>query len=158
VKGLEAGRDAESNVRVWIPRASSGQDQQVRLLPATAPAELLETTEARYGNQLLYFETSAPASGEFTVDIPYEVARREVLRPTAAATEKLEGRQRALFLGANQLVPISGKPLELLKPLDLEQDPLLLARQLYDAVDARVVYKKVGTGWGRGDSNWVCDS
>lgn len=32
------------------------------------------------------------------------------------------------------------------------------ARQLYDVVDQHVAYKKEGTGWGRGDTNWVCDN
>jgi transglutaminase-like putative cysteine protease len=29
---------------------------------------------------------------------------------------------------------------------------------LYELVDEHVAYKKEGTGWGRGDTNWVCDS
>jgi transglutaminase-like putative cysteine protease len=53
-------------------------------------------------------------------------------------------------------VPTSGKPLALLDKRKLPKDQLALARQLYDAVD--VTYKKEGNGWGRGDTNWVCDS
>ena len=40
----------------------------------------------------------------------------------------------------------------------LLEEPLDVARQLYDLVDQHVVYKKEGQGWGRGDTNWVCDS
>jgi transglutaminase-like putative cysteine protease len=56
------------------------------------------------------------------------------------------------------MVPITGKPLAMLNSVELAKDPTDLARQLYDLVDEHVVYKKEGTGWGRGDTNWVCDS
>src|SRR5262245_5075103 len=56
------------------------------------------------------------------------------------------------------MCPTSGKALTLLYSLELRKDKLGLARQLYDLVDDHVTYKKEGTGWGRGDSNWVCDS
>jgi transglutaminase-like putative cysteine protease len=29
---------------------------------------------------------------------------------------------------------------------------------LYNIIDEHVVYMKEGTGWGRGDTNWVCES
>jgi transglutaminase-like putative cysteine protease len=65
---------------------------------------------------------------------------------------------RALFLAADRMVPTAGKPLKLLEALELRKEPFAAAKQLYDVVDEHVVYKKEGTGWGRGDSNWVCDS
>jgi transglutaminase-like putative cysteine protease len=71
--------------------------------------------------------------------------------------EKLTAQQRALYLSADALVPTSGKPLKLL-PMELKKDKRDLARQLYDLVDGHVTYKKEGVGWGRGDTNWVCDS
>src|SRR5262249_52370761 len=58
----------------------------------------------------------------------------------------------------DKLVPISGKPLSLLSSINLSENKLALARQLYDIVDDHVVYKKEGKGWGRGDTNWVCDN
>jgi hypothetical protein len=159
VKGLEPNRTTDKNVvHVWLPCASTSEYQQVQRLAAAAPAELSETKETRYGNPLLYFETRIPASGEFAVDVPYEVTRREVLGRAISAKEKLDEIQRALYLGDNRLVPTSGKPLEMLKGAELPKDQLGLARRLYDVVDEHVAYKKDGTGWGRGDSNWVCDS
>jgi hypothetical protein len=94
--------------------------------------------------------------------VAYDVTRHEVRRmdPGAArnANEKLSDPKRSLYLESNQLVPNSGKPLKLLEGTALQTDKLKEARQLYDLVDAHVTYKKEGTGWGRGDSNWVCDS
>ena len=42
--------------------------------------------------------------------------------------------------------------------VELLQDKVSRARQLYDIVDNHVAYKKDGIGWGNGDTNWVCDS
>jgi transglutaminase-like putative cysteine protease len=133
----------------------------VTRLADTAPAKLTESTEARYGNRLLYFQTAAPASGEFSVDVPYRVARKEVRRQTASPgskAEKLSDAERKLYLGVDSMVPTSGKPLALLSMVDLSKDKFALARQLYDIVDQHVAYKKEGVGWGRGDVNWVCDN
>lgn len=163
VKGLKPAANKDENIlRVWLPCPSSSEYQKATRRSASAPAEITEAEEPRYGNRILYFETSVSETGEFTVDIPYDVVRREVIQePDPArshAQEKLDDDKRRLFLSANTLVPIDGKPLKLLAPLKLRTDRRELARQLYDLVDDHVAYKKEGTGWGRGDTNWVCDS
>jgi transglutaminase-like putative cysteine protease len=63
-----------------------------------------------------------------------------------------------VFLQANNRVPIEGRPLELLKDLQLAGDPRHRARQLYDRVGEHMKYKKQGTGWGHGDAVWACES
>jgi transglutaminase-like putative cysteine protease len=162
VKDLNSSGDATKDiVRVWLPCAVSTDCQEVTRQKATAPAELSEHKEARYGNTVLYLETPVPETGEFSVDVPFEVVRREVLKaasPPGPDAERLDGKLRSQFLAADKMVPITGKPLEMLKTLKLQEEPRQLARQLYDLVDEHVVYKKEGTGWGQGDTNWVCDS
>jgi transglutaminase-like putative cysteine protease len=162
VKGLKPTDDATDLVRVWLPRPSSSGCQEIIRLESTAPSEISETLEPRFGNRFLYFQTRVPAAGEFTVDIPYEVVRQEVLGSQSLSkgrpVEKLDEASRMLYLSADKLVPTSGKPLKLLEAVELRKDRVDLARQLYDLVDSHVAYKKEGTGWGRGDTNWVCDS
>jgi transglutaminase-like putative cysteine protease len=162
VKDLKPMGDLKSDlVRVWLPCASGTDCQQVMRLDATTPTGLSEHKESRYGNPLLYFETAIPVTGEFTVDIPYQVMRHEVLKarlPGGRGDTKLDDMLRSQFLAADKMVPTTGKPLEMLDAVTLHKEPLALARQLYDVVDEHVVYKKEGTGWGRGDTNWVCDS
>lgn len=163
VKDLKSSEDAASSVvRVWLPSATASDEQDVRRLEPIAPAEVTEKVDDQFGNRILFFETKIPESGEFTVDIPYEVTRREVLRgpSRAAATvgEKLDDAKRQFFLRADAMVPTTGKSLKLLDMIELMQDKFARARQLYDIVDHHVAYKKEGTGWGRGDTNWVCDS
>ena len=162
VKDLKPQADADKNrVRVWLPAATSSDEQDVKRLTATAPAEITEHREDQFGNTLLYLETTIPESGAFTVDAPYQVTRREVLRGRKQLGEQivsLDEPNRSLFLRADKFVPIDGKPLRLLDMVELLTDRMAKARQLYDLVDQHVTYKKEGTGWGRGDSNWVCDS
>lgn len=163
VKDLKPADDAEQNlVRVWLPSASNSDEQDVRRLAATAPGEVSENADPQFGNRILFFETKIPESGELVVDVPYEVTRREVLRgstrPTTADDQTLDDARREFFLRADALVPTSGKPLKLLDMVELVQDKFARARQLYDIVDNHVAYKKDGTGWGRGDTDWVCDS
>lgn len=161
VKDLESSGDAASElVRVWLPCPSNTDCQEVKRLEATAPAELAEHQEARFGNRVLYMETPIPPSGGFSVDVPYEVVRHEVLQKETDGDDNdpLDQELRAKLLAADQLVPISGPPLAMLDSLQLEKEPLALARQLYEVVDEHVVYKKEGTGWGRGDTEWVCQS
>lgn len=163
VKDLKPTDDAANSVvRVWLPSASASDEQNVKRLDATAPGEISENTDDQFGNRILFFETKIPESGEFSVDVPYEITRREVLRgPSLAAdpaAEKLDEKRRKLFLRADAMVPTTGKPLKLLDMVELLQDKLTCARQIYDIVDHHVAYKKEGTGWGRGDTNWVCDS
>jgi transglutaminase-like putative cysteine protease len=55
-------------------------------------------------------------------------------------------------------VPITGKPLTLIAGQDLPRDPTAKARVLYDTVLGHMRYSKEGTGWGRGDAVWACDS
>lgn len=163
VKDLKPAEDAANSVvRVWLPSASASDEQEVKRLDATAPAVLSENADEQFGNRILFFETKIPESGEFSVDVPYEITRREVLRgPSRSAdpaAEKLDETRRKFFLRADTMVPTTGKPLKLLDMIELMQDKFACARQIYDIVDNHVAYKKEGTGWGRGDTNWVCDS
>jgi transglutaminase-like putative cysteine protease len=64
----------------------------------------------------------------------------------------------ALFLKPDARVPIGGKPATLLKGKPLPTDGMELAKLLYDVVNGHMEYSKKGTGWGRGDAAWACDS
>ncbi|MCH7686548.1 MAG: transglutaminase domain-containing protein [Planctomycetes bacterium] len=147
----------KSQARVWIPVAESNAHQQVKVIQTNFPAEPQVTVEKTYGNKVFYFEAAANEKGEIPLEVVYEVTRTEVTPETGHA---FDGNERELFLQANRLVPIGGKPFELFfgekKPAG---DPLSIARELYDKVDNHVKYDKPAQGnWGRGDAVWVCDS
>src|SRR5262249_9943568 len=99
----------------------------------------------------------AEGEGKVPFTVVYRVTRQEV--KGEAPKEMIEDAAAlARFLQADALVPVGGKALELIKGKELPADPEKTARVLYDVVNNHVRYSKEGTGWGRGDSEWVCAS
>jgi transglutaminase-like putative cysteine protease len=163
---LDAIPNNARRVRIWMPRPVSDDQQIITVRRMVGTIPLRETREPAFGNQILYGEVDHPTTGsaEFTVD--YQVTRREY---TKGGFEKLLKAERpvtgalpapfARFVEADRLVPVQGK----LKELADENTRGLKgtvekAHALYDYVFHTVRYDKSGTGWGRGDSLWVCDS
>lgn len=152
--------DEGTEVRVWLPVPQSNEHQTVKALETSLPAEGTTSVEPKYGNKILYFETTAPASGNLTFETSYLVKRSEVRTRDDGADAKTEltEMQRELFLSANAKVPLAGRPVQLLTGLALPTDELALGRALYDRVDEHVRYDKSQPGYGQGDVLWVCDS
>jgi transglutaminase-like putative cysteine protease len=156
---------AAQRVRVWIPCAATDLNQTVVLKKVNGPVHLQVTRQASFGNHILYGEILHPQPGaaEFTVE--YQVTRKEYSKGdyesllkashgSAAAPKNL--RQ---FLAPDRLVPIDGKMKELADENTRgKQGTVEKAHALYDYVFQTVRYDKSGTGWGRGDSLWVCDA
>jgi transglutaminase-like putative cysteine protease len=151
VTGLKPGEKA----RVWLPVPPTNDDQDVKLESQDLPAEPREGEDPQYGNKVLYFEAAADKDGNVSFSRTYRVTRREVKGPEKdRADDDLVKR----FLKPDKLVPIEGKPLTLLEGKALPKDPTEAARVMYDAVNGHMKYDKSGTGWGRGDAVWACDS
>jgi transglutaminase-like putative cysteine protease len=157
VTGLDPGRPA----RIWVPVPSSSDDQDVKVLSSQAQgAERLEgkfATEPEYGNRIYFVEARPDAKGKVTVTCRYRITRREVKGETGKK-DREDAKRIARFLAADELVPVSGKPLELIQDRKLPDDPFAKARVLYDTVNEHMRYSKDKPGWGRGDSVWACDS
>jgi uncharacterized protein (TIGR03000 family) len=151
VTGLEPGKTA----RIWLPVPSSDDDQDVRMVLTELPPGNRLTRETQYGNQLLYVEGRANAAGTIPISVTYRVTRREVRGESPNTDNNL---RLARFLQPDAVVPVGGKPLELLEGKNLPKDPMALARTLYDVVNGHMRYGKDGIGWGNGDVLWACDS
>src|SRR5436309_2221102 len=151
VTGLKPGQQA----RVWLPVPPSNGDQEVTLLSQDLPAEAKEGAERRFGNRMLSFEAKADDAGRVPFRVNYRVTRHEVKGQSVKAMEEdLAALEK--FLRADAMVPVGGKPLELIKGRELPRDQTEAARVLYDAVNGHMRYAKEGTGWGRGDAVWAC--
>jgi transglutaminase-like putative cysteine protease len=146
--GLRPGETA----RIWVPVPPSNEDQDVHLVREQLPAEGRYGREAEYGNRLLYLEAPANDDGKVPLSLTYRVRRREVSEEDGGT------RVAERFLQPDALVPVGGKPLTLLAGKDLPRDQFEAGKFLYDLVDAHMRYSKEGTGWGRGDAAWACDS
>lgn len=162
---LKAVPENARRVRIWIPRPVSDAHQTVVLKSVHGPVQLREVTEKAHGNHMLYGEMlHAPGAAEFTIE--YQVTRREYSRGDFQDLVKADPGRRGplpvslrLCLLPNRLVPVGGR----IKHLADEntrgaRGPVEQAHALYDYVFHTVRYDKSGTGWGRGDSLWVCDS
>jgi uncharacterized protein (TIGR03000 family) len=150
VTGLAAGEKA----RVWLPVPPSNDDQVVRREAQELPADVKEGKDAEYGNAMLYFEAAADKDGNVPFSVSYRVTRREVKGAEKGAED--DGLVKR-FLQPDKLVPVEGKPLELLKGKPLPKEPTAAAKVMYDLVDAHMKYDKSLTGFGRGDAVWAYD-
>jgi transglutaminase-like putative cysteine protease len=138
--------------RVWLPVPPSNPEQKVEPGERRADGAVRLTREAEYGNNILYVSGKAGPEGRATVSASYRVQRYEVRGELPA-----EGKV-ARFLQPDAHVPVGGKALQLIADKRLPSDPMGKAQVFYDTVFNHMRYSKEGTGWGRGDSDWACDS
>jgi transglutaminase-like putative cysteine protease len=149
------GLDPEKSARIWLPVPPSNEDQDVKIESKELPGSEQISTEPKYGNQVLYVEGKADNQGTISVAVTYRVRRKEVRGDfqRAASEDAADS-----FLKPDSHVPVGGKSLDLIRGQELPKDEMEAARVLYDVVNRHMRYSKEGTGWGRGDSDWACDS
>ncbi|HZT83707.1 MAG TPA: transglutaminase domain-containing protein [Gemmataceae bacterium] len=152
VTGLRAGEKA----RVWLPVPPETPEQKVRIVSELPPGARVER-EPKFGNRVLYLEAQAGDEGAIAVRMTYRVTRREVLGEGGRVGDD-DMAALAKFLQADRMVPTAGKPLELLRGREVPADQVAAARLIYDVVNGHMRYSKEGTGWGRGDAVWACES
>lgn len=143
---------------IWFPIAQSNEFQQVKIVAQSGDLPLKEASEPEYGNKMFYAHTDKADQAEYHFTVKYDVVRLEHLAPVSVKKPASE-KELARFLQADKLVPITGKPAELaaeqVKPgmSDLEK-----GHAFYTYVFNTMKYDKTGTGWGKGDTLWACDS
>ncbi len=153
VTGLNPGQEA----RIWLPVAPSNDDQEAAIVSRDLPGEGKIGREKQYGNDILYVEARADADGKVPLKLVYKVTRREV-KGDGGKDVKESPDQLARYLKPDARVPITGKPLELLKGVELPKDQTAAAKVMYDVIDDTLKYGKDKPGWGNGDSAWACDN
>jgi hypothetical protein len=159
VRNLPAGK----RVRIWIPAAQSDAYQEVKIISAQGDLLLKKTSEARFGNQIYFAETSGSAQPELHFDVEYDVIRHERVAlgqtaPHLVATS-LSSTEKQQDLQPDVLVPVTGLPADLaVKVTQGLTQPLDKARAIYDYVFTTMRYDKTGTGWGHGDVLYACDA
>jgi transglutaminase-like putative cysteine protease len=152
VTGLTPGKSA----RIWIPIPPTNEDQEAKIISKELPGTEQIASEPKFGNQILYIEGKADNQGTVPISVTFRITRKEVrgdFHKHPADMDVLES-----FLKPDKRVPVGGKSLELIKEKDMPKDDAEVARVLYDVVNEHMRYSKEGTGWGRGDSDWACDS
>lgn len=144
-------------VDLYVP-VPSEQDGQ-RIIDSSVKSSLSASVkrEERFGNTYYHIRRPAGSSEPINASFQWTVSREAIGADgrLAAEQEKL-----APFLQSNRLVPVGH---EVLDPILAEihaaratDSPEDTARAIYDWVVDNVEYKKVGTGWGNGDTFWAC--
>lgn len=148
VAGVEAGK----SVHIWLPVPPTNVDQKVDLISKDLPGE----AHLGHGdpNNNLYFEAPARSDGSLGATVVYRVTRYEAIQERATFADGSDEK----YLRPDLLVPVGGKPSELLTGKTLPREPMELGRVLYDVVADHMQYRKDKPGWGRGDAVWACTS
>ncbi len=143
-----------------LPRVS--EEQTVVELGVRASIPGVVEQETTYGNRFWHGQLAASTGEPVRVQIDATIERR-AHRVAPAAGPWPDGAEREThrrFLEANQHVAVGH---EVLDPILAEiraarasDGPSDTARAIYDWVVDHVEYKKVGTGWGNGDTFWAC--
>ena len=154
-------------VRVWVPVPQTDQHQTVRILQIKAPVKTRITRESEYGNRIMYADILNPTSDKAEFTLEYEVTRREYTRGDYAELERRDKSRQPVvvpasmtrFIEPDNLIPTDGK----IKALAIEvtgsqTGAIAKAKAAYDYLFTNMRYDKSGTGWGRGDAVWACDS
>jgi transglutaminase-like putative cysteine protease len=152
-------------VRVWIPVPQTDRHQTVRVLSVKTPVKTQMTQEPEYGNRMMYaeFENSAAGEAEFTLE--YEVTRREYSRGDYAQLERRDQKPGIVpasmnrLIAPDNLIPTDGKIKELaVEVTGSQRGTVAKAKAAYDYLFTNMRYDKTGSGWGRGDAVWACDT
>ncbi len=143
-------------VDIYIPLPVEDGNQRIleQHIRSSLPGET--GIETRYGNGYYHIHRPANINNPIDADLVWTVERRVVSSEPGA----LSAEERQRYLAPNRLVPVGHRVLEPIlaeiraaRPSD---DPAATARAIYDWVVDNVEYKKVGTGWGNGDTFWAC--
>lgn len=155
---LEKGKPAD----IFIPLAKSNDQQSVaRAIHSSVSGK--EQVEPEYGNEFYHIHIPSGNGETVTATVNYDVTRKLFRRELTAETAKAkyapgETDKYKRFLQADSLVPVSGPLVEKVqKDLPPHGDsPQEIAKAIYDYVVTTMEYKKVGTGWGTGSTEWAC--
>jgi transglutaminase-like putative cysteine protease len=162
VKDIPSGA---KRVRIWVPVPKTDGHQTVRILEIKAPVRKQITQESEYGDRMIYAEIHDPAKGVAEFTLEYEVTRREYSRGDYAQLERADQQPIVVpasmtrWIEPDRLIPTDGKIKELAVEVTGSQGGTVAkAKAAYAYLFTTMRYDKTGTGWGRGDAVWACDT
>lgn len=154
-------------VRIWIPVAQSNPHQSVRVVAIRSAVPYRLTRNAR-GDRMLYADLRSPHGTTARFDLVYQVRRvlyragdyQTLMRYNADPPgEDLPAAERAEYLRADRLVPVTGKLKRLATRVTAGQTGRIAkAHAIYLYIFHTLRYDKSGTGWGHGNAMWACDN
>jgi len=141
-----------STARIWIPLAKTDSFQTVSVEKLNIPMKWDKVQDRDYGNDICVVNAQSQDSGK-TIELRYKVVRKEKAAYPASDADVARYLQPEKLVPANETFKTLAEKAAAGKTDDLER-----AKALYDHVISRMRYDKSGTGWGRGDAVYACDS
>ena len=142
-------------LRVWLPLAKTGPEQQILRRLVRSPVPYAITEDPEYGNDMLYLSVAPPLPESLEVTIEYQ-ARLLGLAGSSGEPPPTSG-ELARDLQPRGLVIVDGEVRARAQRATVRRATLAeKARGIYDAVIQQVAYDKRVPGWGRGDTRRVC--
>lgn len=159
---LEAIPNGEGPIEIFIPLAQSDSNQKILQRNVKANIRGKELKDKKYGNLFWHGHIKKSNGKPIQVQVEYLVDRK-VFDVTKLSGPKIYTKAKKgeleQYLQANAKVPVKDPLIEkIIQDLPKAKDntPLAKARAIYDYVVDTMDYKKVGTGWGNGDTYWAC--
>lgn len=138
--------------RMWLPFPASDAFQIVEVKSVKGPGKRRVLEDREHGNKVLFIELG-PADSRKTIDIRYQVQRREKAAYEASEPDFEE------YLAVERLVPFNEEFKGIAaKVVEGKKGDLVRGRALYDHVMDRMRYMKYGDGWGNGDAVYACNA
>lgn len=143
-------------VDIYIPLPVENSDQHIleQEIRSSLPGEV--GVELKYGNRYYHIHRPANINAPIDAQLSWKVQRREVRVNRSVLTDE----ERDRYLAPNSLVPVGHQILDPIlaeiHAMRADETPAATARAIYDWLLDNVEYKKVGTGWGNGDTFWAC--
>lgn len=158
---VQLPEDASGAFDIFVPLAKSNPRQRILKREIVASLTGVEKSDQAYGNEFWHAHLPQAAPGQkVTVAVRYEVERIAYTATGKRVDGPLEAGQAALFLKANARVPNSGELIDQvladLPPVAEDAAVVQRLESAYRYVIDNMEYKKVGTGWGNGDTFWAC--
>ena len=153
------------SVHVFIPVAKTSDRQIVHELTIATPIDGNLEVEEQHGNQFWHGAVVSTEGQSFDLRFDYDVTRIPfqqrgfgMPKEEASASEQEASRQ---YLAPSPSVPVGDPVLapivhEVRRKLGPGQSRAQVARGIFDWVVDNMTYKKVGSGWGHGDTFWAC--
>lgn len=144
-------------VDIYIPLPAEHADQVILTQSFHSSIPGSRGQELRYDNAYYRISRSADTDTPISVTLSWTVQRNTV---RAGSERQLSEAEKAQFLASNVLVPVGHEILQpILKDIRaqrVDESPAATARAIYDWLVDNVEYKKIGSGWGNGDTFWAC--
>ncbi len=155
---VPAALDVDAPLRLFLPVAPDAIGQRIHSLEVEVDDDFQGRfgTEPVHGNRFWSVTLPARRSATTSIVMRYDVERAVV----RAGDERGSAEQARAFLGASRRVVVDHP---ILQPILAEirastdgADAAARARAIYDWVVDNLEYKKIGRGWGNGDTFWAC--